>query len=258
MALLIVQHESSVLGKAMETRILLPGDSTPPPVRGFPAVWLFHGRGESAETWLRHPHLGDLASRHGCALVMPTVANTRYADALEGDHNWTYISEELPKYLEPRLPLATDSDQRFAAGFSIGGLCALKLGIVHCDRFAAVCSVAGALNMDYQELLDGAADNPDRIRWLRRIYGSGPDFARPEDRLAERAEQAVKQGRRVPRILLRCGCRDGSCHLNRGAAERFASAGLSVRYEETDGDHNRDYLEQELESVFAFLIGGTD
>jgi S-formylglutathione hydrolase FrmB len=156
MALLTVQHTSAVLGKAMETLILLPGDSKPPPVHGFPTVWLFHGRGESAETWLRHPHLGDLAARHGCALVMPTVANTRYADALEGDQNWTYVSEELPNYLERRLPLARNPEQRFAAGFSIGGLCALKLG------------------------------------------------------------------------------------------------------EETDGDHDRDYVEQELESVFGFLMDGTD
>jgi S-formylglutathione hydrolase FrmB len=242
----------------METLILLPGDSKPPPVHGFPTVWLFHGRGESAETWLRHPHLGDLAARHGCALVMPTVANTRYADALEGDQNWTYVSEELPNYLERRLPLARNPEQRFAAGFSIGGLCALKLGIVHCDRLAAICSVSGALHLDYRELREGAADNPDRLRWLGRIYGSGPDFARPEDRLVERAEQAVRQGRRIPRILLRCGCRDGSCYLNRSAARRFVSAGLSVRYEETDGDHDRDYVEQELESVFGFLMDGTD
>lgn len=253
MACLELNHTSSVLGKTMPVHVILPEAPPLPQDERYPALWMFHGRGETSETWLQHDQLPELAETYGCALVMPTVDNTRYADAVNGGQNWTYVSRELPDELEARLPLATTRERRFATGFSIGGLCALKLGIARSERFAAVCSLSGALHLSYPDLLASAADNPDRVRWLKDIYGPGPDFAKSEDRLVETAKAKCQSGVTFPRIQLRCGRQDGSSYLNRQAQTLLRQADVHVDYQKTEGRHDRAYCDKELAAVFRFL-----
>ncbi len=254
MALLTLEFPSQVLGRQRTVHLILP-DSPPRDEDGrYPAVWLLHGRGESSDTWLQHACLADLAEKYGCALIMPAVENTRYANALEGDRNWDYLSEELPGYLETRFALARDRARRFAAGFSIGGYGALKFGIVLGQRFAAVGGISSALVLHYGNLFRAAADKPDRLAWLQQLYGSGPDFPHADDRLLEQTADRLARDQPVARIQLRCGSRDGSSYLNRQAVAAFAEPGLSIDYVETDGDHSRPYCESQLPFLFAFLF----
>ena len=112
----------------------------------------------------------------------------------------------------------------------------------------------GALQLDYGELLEAAAaDNPERTRWLRSVYGAGSTFAQPEDRLIEVAATAVAAGTAFPRIQLRCGRQDGSAYYNRRVRDQLQALGVPVEYVEEEGAHDRTYCERVLPCMFDFF-----
>jgi len=257
MSVVTLEHVSSVLPGSRTVHLVLPETPPDPSVGGYRSAWLLHGRGETSEAWLGHGALTALAERYRCVMIMPTVHNTRYANAVDGEQNWDYLSRELPQWLEARLALAPGRRDRWAIGFSIGGFAALKLGIARGDRFGAAVSLSGALQLELAQVLATAEGPSPRRGWLRRIYGDGPDYPDPDDRLLETAARREAEGKPIAALELRTGEADGSTHLNRLARDRFAGIGIDVPLHVLPGGHDRAFCDRQLEPAFRFLAAAT-
>ena len=79
---------------------------------------------------------------------MPTTLRGFYTDMKYGPAYFTFISQELPELCEQFFRLSPLREDRFAAGLSMGGYGAIKLGLL-CQRgrFSAVASLSGALDV---------------------------------------------------------------------------------------------------------------
>lgn len=70
----------------------------------FKTLFLFHGMFADADSWLFGTSIELYAQQHGLAVVLPSVRNSFYADLLHGPAYWTFVSEELPRYVRAVFP----------------------------------------------------------------------------------------------------------------------------------------------------------
>ena len=106
-----------------------------------PTLYLLHGLSDDHTIWLRNTRIAQFATHYYVAVVMPAVNRSFYTDMAHGSKYWTFVSEELPRVMETYFPLAKTREGRFAAGLSMGGYGAMKLGLKTPDRYAAIASL---------------------------------------------------------------------------------------------------------------------
>ena len=164
MALMHVNCYSKTLHQHISLDVLLPtefeGDRFPPDYK-WPTMYLLHGLSDDHTVWQRWSSLELKLSGLPLAVVMPTTLRGFYTDMKYGPAYFTFISQELPELCEQFFHLSPLREDRFAAGLSMGGYGAIKLGLLCPDRFSAVASLSGALDVvgstdcafDYDTLL---------------------------------------------------------------------------------------------------------
>ncbi|RYD73325.1 MAG: esterase family protein, partial [Verrucomicrobiaceae bacterium] len=145
---------SDTLGQNVSVYVLLPQQTARQigVVAGaartkYPALYLLHGLSDDHTIWLRRTSVERYAAERNLAVVMPAVARSFYQDMVSGPQYWSFISEELPRLMESFFPISPERNDRFAAGLSMGGYGALRLGLLHPERYAAAASLSGALDM---------------------------------------------------------------------------------------------------------------
>ena len=106
-------------------------------------LYLLHGLSDDHTAWLRYTSIERYATARGLAVVMPAVHRSFYADEAHGHAYWHFVSEELPAIVAAFFRLSERREDTFVAGLSMGGYGALKLGLHHPERFAAVASLSG-------------------------------------------------------------------------------------------------------------------
>ena len=89
-----------------------------------PVVYLLHGYGGNAKTWLSmKPELKDIADRDGLIFVCPDGKNSWYWDSPK-DPSYryeTFVSSELVKYIDSEYSTVKDRSGRAITGLSMGG-----------------------------------------------------------------------------------------------------------------------------------------
>ncbi len=109
-----------------------------------PVLWLLHGASDDHTTWLRRTSIERYASERGLAVVMPNAHLSSYANMAHGGRFYDFVSDELPRLMREFLPLSAKREDNFIAGNSMGGYGAMKIGVNHPDRYAAIgCFSAG-------------------------------------------------------------------------------------------------------------------
>ena len=120
----------------------------------YPTVYLLHGAQSDHTVFTRFTNVERYAQKYGFAVVMPQGQNSYYADMAHGPEFFSYISRELPAAMEAIFPLSRRREDRFAAGYSMGGRGAFLLALTYPDRFCAAASLSGSL--DTQALIEKA------------------------------------------------------------------------------------------------------
>lgn len=106
-------------------------------------MYLLHGMSDDQTIWQRRTSIERYVSQLGIAVVMPTTHLAFYTDTTYGMRYWTYISEELPKICREFFPQMSDKkEDNLAAGLSMGGYGAWKLGLGASETFGAAASLS--------------------------------------------------------------------------------------------------------------------
>ncbi len=213
-----------------------------------PALYLLHGLSDDHTSWLRHSRIMDYARHYALAVVMPAVNRSYYADMACGAKYWTFVADELPRVMEACFPLATAREGRFAAGLSMGGYGAMKLGLLMPERYAAVASLSGPLMM--QEAY-GANCGAERTRELDSVFG-GEEALRTGSGNLTLASDALAPGN-APRMYVSCGTADFLFEANEAFVARYGKK-FGIRYETVaDANHTWDFWDAQMEKVLEWL-----
>lgn len=259
MAFLRCDIKSALLGKAVGMNVIIPqrngyekGIFSPADNSGFKTLYLLHGLSDDQSAWSRYSSIERYANAYNIAVIMPDGGRSFYTDARNGFPYWSFISEELPFIAEGMFPLSRNREDRFAAGLSMGGYGALKLGLRCPERFAAVAGLSPVVSIKRRfESQDSAAWLPE----LRNIFGSPEDAETSGNDLLTLAKQAVAAEIPLPRMLSICGTEDFMIEDNK----EFNSGMHALNYPQFHsylypGCHNWEFWDTHIRQVMKFFF----
>ena len=219
-----------------------------------PALYLLHGLSDDETIWLRRTNIERYAEKYRLVIIMPDGGRSFYTDMVHGYRYWTFISKELPELCQSIFPISNRRENRFAAGLSMGGYGAMKLGLRLPGRYAAVASLSGAVAIDEARLGDAT---PALRRELTDIFGDPKKFAASSDNLFYVANRLKKTPEKAPKMYLACGTEDFLLQGNRDFRAAYEST-FDLTYVEGPGAHTWAFWDEYIQQVLAWLPIGSN
>jgi S-formylglutathione hydrolase FrmB len=260
MAFLDVHAFSDALGLQVAFHVLLPqqttrqiGVASGAQRQLYPTLWLLHGLSDDHTIWLRRTSIERYAAEKNLAVVMPAAGRSFYQDMPNGARYWTFLTEELPALCRAWFPLSVEREDNFVAGLSMGGYGALRMALTHPERYVAVASLSGAL--DVNRVLRNADKPGGRLSKaeLVGIFGERLTVEGTDADLRALAQRVTAAGVERPRLFLACGTEDVLLGDSRGFHEHLESLHYGHTYEESPGSHEWGYWDAQIQRVLNWL-----
>ncbi len=257
MAFIQCSFHSDVLGKACSMNVLLPqkvttqiGMTSSGGRSEFPVLYLLHGLSDDHSIWMRRTSIERYAASYPLAIVMPDGGRSFYTDMKYGAKYWTFLSEELPEIVSSLFPVSRRREDTFAAGLSMGGYGALKLGLRCPEKFAAVAGMSSVT--DYLGFLHMLAERDENGRdEAMRFFGTLDNIPANEDlfELARlTAQKTVK-----PRVFQCCGTEDMLYDMNIRFRDMMAGLPFDYTYHEAPGIHCWEFWDFWIQEILKWL-----
>ncbi|MDD5898156.1 MAG: alpha/beta hydrolase family protein [Clostridia bacterium] len=243
---------SEVLGIQTAAYVLLPDEKVMKQSKEpLPVLYLLHGLSDDHTMWMRQTMVEQFARQYRLCIVMPAANRSFYMDMAHGAKYDTFIAEELPRVIETYFPVGRKREHRFAAGLSMGGYGAMKLGLTRPGRYAAVASLSGALDMlgNYERRKE---INPDYLAEMDDIYGSEKQLKNGKGNLNRLADKLAKTPEKAPKMYVACGTEDFLFEANEGFHARYGKV-FDMEYHTEPGIHNWPFWNRHIERVLAWL-----
>ena len=261
MALLHANFFSDVLGMSVNMDVILPqktngqiGMEGKGADGRYKTVYLLHGMSDDHTIWQRRTSIERYASKLGIAIVMPSTHLGFYTNTTYGMHYWTFISNELPGICREFFPQMSDKkEDTLAAGLSMGGYGAWKLGLGASDIFGAAAALSGAL--DIVEDLRRNSEDAHTREIFHGIFGEEKDLAGSDNDLMALADKLAESGKGLPRLYAWCGTEDFLYQGNLRAWEHVRKLGYDLTSEESKGDHQWKYWDAKIQDVLRWWLG---
>lgn len=259
MALMHVDFFSDTLGMCAEMDVVLPQQTSGQiGMEGkagsgkYPTLYLLHGMSDDHTIWQRRTSIERYVSEMGIAVVMPSTHLGWYTDMYLGFDYFTYISQELPAICRSFFPnMSSRREDTFAAGLSMGGYGALKLGLSASDSFGAVASLSGGL--DAASICEENARSEKRVQLWEDIFGPAEAVRGGKNDLFAEAERLKASGKPLPKVYMWCGTEDFLYRANTDMRDHLQNLGYDLTYEESPGDHQWKYWDEKIQTVLQWL-----
>lgn len=255
MALFRIEHRPDSVGVMLPLYMIMPdpGKMEKLPLQDRKVLYLLHGLSDDGSAWSRYTNVEILAQKYNLIVVMPSVNRSFYIDQRNGQKYFTYVTEELPKYLKDVFGIDPKPEDTLVAGLSMGGYGALKCGLKQPERFHAAASFSGVTALNYMK--DIAADHP-RYTEMEMLVGPPKDMIGSAHDPLVWLEKAVESEKTLPQLYISCGRQDLPLY-DMGLIFRDACATLNVplTYHEEDGVHEWGLWGREVKKWLELVLG---
>lgn len=200
----------------------------------FETVYLLHGHSGSFSNWIRLvPQIIKFADQYQMIIVCPEgkyagwYLDSPLTDSLQFE---TYVSKEVPAYIEAHYQTIKNRNARAITGLSMGGHGGLYLGFRHADFFGACGSMSGAFLIEYitgkQYAIDKIlGDTTDKKNYYNHSIMKEMEHY-PKDSLA---------------IIFDCGTEDFIIEMSRAVHKKMLALNIPHDYTERPGRHEWAY-----------------
>jgi putative tributyrin esterase len=255
MALLRVDHAPETVKVNLPLYVILPdpGKMGDVPVARRKVLYLLHGLSDDGSAWQRYTAIESLAALYGLVVVMPSAGRSFYTDQPNGQNYFTYLTEELPQYLEDVFGLSPLRENTLIAGNSMGGYGAFKAAFLRPELYSVAASFSGVLSLAF---IKAFPDDPRRGEF-ETLFGNLDALVGSEHDPAVWLQRASANPGGLPRLFIACGRQEDLYPLNIMFNGACQSMGIKVDYHEEDGLHDwffwnkqiQRFLELNLEPV---------
>lgn len=253
MALIRIDHTPQTAQVNLPLNIIVPdpGRMGNVPVRQRKVLYLLHGLSDDASAWQRYTAIETLACDYGLVVVMPSVGRSFYTDQPNGQNYFTYLVEELPRYLSDVFGLAPRREDTYMAGVSMGGYGAFKAALLHPELYSAVASFSGVLSLNIVR-----PDSQDsRYPEFTYLFGDLEKLPGSQHDPAVWLKNAAANPAALPRLFIACGRQDDLYPLSKYFAAACATLGIPVDYYEEEGKHDWYFWEIQIRRFLKAVLG---
>lgn len=215
-------------------------------VASCPTVYLLHGHGGNAKAWITiKPELKEIADREGLIFVCPDGANSWYWDSPKDPSSRyeTFVSKELIAYVDSHYATRADRTGRAITGLSMGGHGAMWLAMRHKDKFGAVASMSGGLDI-----------RPFPNNWgMSLLLGAeGENQTVWDEHTAINQISKLKNGDLA--ILFDCGYDDFFFEVNNDFHQKLLKYKIQHDFIVRPGAHNATYWKNSIDYQLLFFV----
>lgn len=255
MAFISAEIKLPEVGRTLTTRLYFPTDlpsEVGNKVKG--VITLLHGYSNTPNDWLMMTAACRYAADNGFILVAPDAENSFYTNMAFGPPWYTMLTQLLPAQLNRIFNLPTSRECNFIAGLSMGGYGALRIGLSAPERYAAIGSFSGVV--DVAAVAQVARAVPDIAPMLTPVLG--PELHIPDDadifKLAEKVSTLPESQR--PRLFVTCGAQDNDSRRildqNHNLQKHLETLPLDYRFAQWDGVHEWNFWDRSLAEFIGF------
>ena len=210
-------------------------------------LYLLHGLSDDCSSWLRYSRIDKYCMDTGLVAVMPSADRSMYCDNVNGQNYFSYIADELPEYLSEVFGLSRAKEDNFIAGLSMGGMGAMKIALTYPERYAAVGSFSGVLDLRPM----AAMVNDDMKREFPFLVSEIPNIdsspLNPTFLLDAHRDKDLK-------IYVACGYQDNMYIPNCLFCERIEEIGIEAKVTFENGKHDWDFWERHIPLFIDFIL----
>ncbi len=252
MALIRIDHVPETVKVNMPLNIIVPdpGPMGIVPVRKRKVLYLLHGLSDDAGAWQRYSSIETLANAYGLVVIMPSVGRSFYADLPNGQHYFTYLTGELPRYLADLFDLAPRREDTFIAGNSMGGYGAFKAAFLHPELYAAAASFSGMLSLEFLKFYP----NDPRMEEFSHMFGDLEKLPGSVHDPEVWLNNASENDSALPRLFMTCGRQEDVYPLNVIFKANSNNLGVDVDYHEEDGQHDWFFWDKQIRCFLSAVL----
>ena len=249
MALLRIDHVPETVKVNLPLYIILPspGEMHKIPVAQRKVLYLLHGLSDDGSAWQRYTAIESIAALYGLVVVMPSVGRSFYTDLPNGQHYFTYLTEELPRYLKDVFGLSPRREDTLIAGNSMGGYGAFKAAFLHPELYAAAACFSGVASIAFIV----THHTHMNIEELEYLFGDLQRLEGSEHDPAAWLKHAAQNPKRLPKLYMSCGRQDDLYPVNVQFHTACQSLGIPVDYHEEDGLHDWFFWNAQIQRFLA-------
>lgn len=256
MALIQVNFFSSALKRTVPIQVILPvdkffGDAAEDSVSApFKTLYLLHGLLGNYTDWVSNTRILQWAEAKNLAVVMPSGDNSFYIDQPTPNNDYgDFIGRELVCLTRKMFPLSHKREDTFIAGLSMGGFGALRNGLVYAETFGCIASLSAAAH-----IFEVPFDAPNRCLMNEdSVFGDLSQASQSNKNPRVALEQLRLHKAPLPRIYMACGLQDRLLMPNRSLRDFFLKSGIDLTYQETEGNHDWDFWNNQMQIVLEWL-----
>jgi S-formylglutathione hydrolase FrmB len=253
MALLRIDHVPETIKVNLPLYLILPDPASARevPLKDRKVLYLLHGLSDDGSAWQRYTSIETVAYDLDLVVVMPSVGRSFYADLPNGQAYYTYITQELPQYLEDIFGIPQIRQNTLVAGNSMGGYGAFKCAFLHPERYFAAASLSGVLSLKILEVLHNDPRSPE----FSSIFGNLSKLPGTEHDPAVWFQRAASNPSALPELYMSCGKQDDLYPLNAWVHLSLQQMGIPVEYQEEDAGHVWTFWDREIRRFLNRFAG---
>jgi putative lysine transport system ATP-binding protein len=218
-------------------------------------ITLLHGISNTGQEWQNLTAAYRYASDNNYILVAPEAGNSFYHDMVYGAPWYRILTEYLPRELHRIFNIPTEREKNFLVGNSMGGYGALRIGLLNPDKYAAIASFSGVVDLAattglYKQL-------PARDPLITAVLGDDLEVPPTSDIFHLLEEVSKLPASRQPRIYATTGLQDeialNILEQNRKLAQFASTLPVDFEYREWEGEHIWAYWDRSLAEFISFI-----
>jgi S-formylglutathione hydrolase FrmB len=223
---------------SFDANVWLPPQYFSDPRAHFPVLLLIHGNPGSNNDWLngsRAAETGLAAAKanHPVILVFPTVlrdgftGDTLCLDTESQGNAETYLLKDVLPTIDNNFRTSVNVKQRAIGGLSMGGYCALNLGLKHPDVFSVALDFSGETT-PVADTLPGGLSQLFGANWQQKADANNPE-----------KYWSTLDGSKGPAIWMDVGTSDTAIMAAmQTLAPQLQSKGFTVEFHTRPGAHD--------------------
>ena len=234
------------MGKVFNANVILPEsyflDSN---LLFYPVVYLLHGHSGNYDDWYsRLPRLREWVDEYEMIIVTPDGNyNSWYLDSYKDSTSlfFTYISQEVPAYIDAHFRTYQDARYRAISGLSMGGYGALSIGLQYPDWFGIAGSMSGVMDL---------SNHPEQWEIDQQLGAYEADTLRWQSHSLIQLAETLQA---TPKLIIDCGTEDPLLIENEELHTVLQARNIPHTYIERPGGHDWLYWEEAIEYQLLFF-----